>query len=85
LTNSIHPTAFIGPDVVLGDNNTIGPFSVLQGTLRVGDGNWIGAGVVLGAYPEVRSFFDTEMSTLNPQQGLVVRNNNVIREYAQIH
>jgi UDP-N-acetylglucosamine acyltransferase len=85
LTNSIHPTAFIGPDVVLGDNNTIGPFAVLQGPLRVGDGNWIGAGVVLGAYPEVRSLFDSEKSTLTPQQGLVIGSNNVIREYAQIH
>ncbi|MDN4598407.1 UDP-N-acetylglucosamine acyltransferase [Leifsonia virtsii] len=84
--NSIHPTAIVGDDVVLGAGNTVGPFAVLTGPLEIGDGNWFGAGVVIGAPPEVRSWphppSATERSSGN---GIVIGNRNVVREYAQIH
>lgn len=85
MANKIHPTAIIGEDVSLGDNNVIGPYVVINGPLSLGDNNWIGAGVVLGAAPEVRSLFSEDDVELSPQAGLHIGNSNVIREYAQIH
>ncbi len=59
----------------------IGPFVVITGDARIGDGNWIGAGVVIGASPEVRSFDHRG----GQSAGVVIGSRNVIREYAQIH
>ncbi|HWH25494.1 MAG TPA: acyl-ACP--UDP-N- acetylglucosamine O-acyltransferase [Pseudolysinimonas sp.] len=85
MSNSIHPTAIISGDVHLGTGNTIGPYALLTGPLTVGDDNWIGAGVILGAPPEVRSFAHPRVATDGWGEGIVMGNNNVIREYAQIH
>jgi UDP-3-O-[3-hydroxymyristoyl] glucosamine N-acyltransferase len=43
----IHPTAHIGPDVVIADGVSVGPGCVLDGTIRIGEGTRIGAHVVL--------------------------------------
>lgn len=85
LANNIHPTAIIEDGVKIGDGNTIGPFSFLQAGLVLGDGNWIGTGVVLGAPPEVRSLVDKQTRELATTNGLVIGNNNVFREYSQVH
>lgn len=84
--NRIHPTAIVGPDVCLGVNNTIGPYVVISGRVTIADGNWIGAGVVLGAPPEVRSWphpLDDAPEAIG--RGIVVGSRNVIREHAQVH
>lgn len=39
--NKIHPTAIIGKEVVLGEGNTIGPYSVIEGKTYIGDNNTI--------------------------------------------
>jgi UDP-N-acetylglucosamine acyltransferase len=88
--NSIHPTALISKDVVLGSGNTIGAHVVITGPVTIGDDNWIGTGVVIGAPPEVRSWphsnalagADTDSAAGN---GVMIGHRNVIREYAQIH
>lgn len=85
MANEIHSTAVIGDGVTLGDNNSIGAYAVLIGPLEIGNNNSIGTGVVLGASPEVRSLFSIEDTELPAQAGLRIGNNNVIREYAQIH
>lgn len=84
--NSIHPSAIVSGDVVLGEGNTIGAFAVVTGPVVIGDGNWIGSGVVIGAPPEVRSW-PHPGDALRPSSGNGIRigNGNVIREYAQIH
>jgi UDP-N-acetylglucosamine acyltransferase len=84
--NSIHPSAIVSGDVVLGEGNTIGAFAVVTGPVVIGDGNWIGSGVVIGAPPEVRSW-PHPGDALQPSSGNGIRigNGNVIREYAQIH
>lgn len=84
--NSIHPTAQIIGNVSLGTGNTIGPCAVIIGPVALGDGNWIGTGSVIGAPPEVRSW-EHPSDALNPSSGngIHIGNNNVIREYAQIH
>jgi len=83
-SNSIHRTALIGPDVRMGEGNTVGAFVVIEGSVTIGDQNWIGTGAVLGAPPEVRSHDRTEA-----QQDIGARlrigHHNVIREYVQIH
>ena len=30
MSQNIHPTAYIAPNVELGDNSTIGPFAVIE-------------------------------------------------------
>lgn len=45
--NNIHPSAVIGPEVVLGAGNVIGPHVVLRGAVTIGSGNVIGAGVII--------------------------------------
>jgi UDP-N-acetylglucosamine acyltransferase len=46
----IHPTAFIAPDVTLGDNITIGPFAVIESNVELGDGCQVGAHAVVQSY-----------------------------------
>src|SRR5215203_3738862 len=38
MTEAIHPSAVIGPDVDLADDVQVGPFSILEGHVRVGPG-----------------------------------------------
>ena len=83
--NEIHPTAIIGPDVELGRDNVIGPFAVLTGPVRLGDSTWLGAGVVIGAPPEVRSFDHRTEAVGHEPAGVHIGSGNRIREYAQIH
>ena len=83
--NTIHPTAVISDDVSIGTGNTIGPFVVIDGPVTIGDNNWIGAGAILGAPPEVRSFPHPRNPGDSAGGGVVIGNDNVIREHAQIH
>lgn len=50
MTNSIHPTACIAPDVTLGDNISIGPFVVIESPVEIGDGCQIGSHCVIQPY-----------------------------------
>ena len=45
--NEIHATAIVGPSVQMGENNTIGPYAVLEGDIVLGSGNSIGPHVVV--------------------------------------
>jgi UDP-N-acetylglucosamine acyltransferase len=45
--SNIHPTAIIGPDVMIGDHVSVGAYSVLDGDVRVCDGTVIHPHVVL--------------------------------------
>lgn len=46
---SIHPTAIVGPSVELGKNVEIGPFSMVHGQVRIGDGTVIKSHAVVGS------------------------------------
>lgn len=83
--NQIHPTALIGDNVELGVDNVIGPFVIITGPAIIGDENWFGAGVVIGATPEVRSFPHPGRAGHAPGAGIRIGDRNVIREYAQLH
>ena len=78
--NNIHPTAIIGPKVLLGDNNTIYPNTVIYGPTRIGDDNIIGPNVVIGTPGQ---------DTRNPRYDssecqIVIGSRNIIREFTAI-
>jgi UDP-N-acetylglucosamine acyltransferase len=57
---TIHPFAYVDKDVVIGNNCTIMPYaSVLSGT-RMGNGNQVYQGAVLGATPQDFTFHGDE-------------------------
>src|SRR4051812_26236726 len=41
ISDAIHPTAVIGPDVELAPDVQVGPFSILEGSVKVGPGTII--------------------------------------------
>ena len=84
-SNLIHPTAIIETGVVLGSCNVIGPFAQIFRNTVIGDDNYIGAGVILGAYPEHRSVNHLDDSSFEKLHGVRIGSRVVIREYAQIH
>jgi len=78
--NNIHPTAIIGPKVLLGDNNTIYPNTVIYGPTSIGDDNIIGPNVVIGT---------SGQDTRNPRYDssdcqIIIGNRNIIREFTAI-
>lgn len=80
MTNKIHPTAIIGENVNLGENNEILAYSILEGPLDIGNGNRIGPHVVIGTPGQ---------DTRNPrydssQKRIKIGNNNIIREFTGV-
>lgn len=45
----IHPTAIVHPDAVLGSGVTIGPYSLIEADVQIGDNTRIGPHTVVGA------------------------------------
>lgn len=82
----VHPSAFIGEGVELGEDVSIGPNAVLLGPCVVGDGVWIGSGASVGAPPEITDApqnlaWDGELD----HAGVVIESGAVIREQVVIH
>jgi UDP-N-acetylglucosamine acyltransferase len=52
----------------------------------LGDDNWIGTGVVIGAPPEVRSWpHPPDALERSSGNGITIGDGNVLREYVQVH
>jgi UDP-N-acetylglucosamine acyltransferase len=82
----IHRTAVIGDGVELGERVTVGPGAVLLGPMTVGDGCWIGPGVVLGTPPEItNASHDTDWHAPQPHHGVAIGARTVIRELSTVH
>jgi UDP-N-acetylglucosamine acyltransferase len=83
--NRIHPTAVLGPQVVLGDNNVVGPYCVLQGRIEMGDDNFLSAHVTIGTAAEVRGH-PLEASWEDESQGqpVLIGSRNVFKEFASV-
>ncbi len=47
MAQNIHPTAFIAPDVTLGDNVSVGPFAVIESGAQLGANCQVGAHAVV--------------------------------------
>lgn len=78
--NNIHPTAIIGSNVTLGDNNTIGAFSLIEGNTTIGNNNSIGPHTAIGVEPTDTKHIDFEFGI--PK--LIIGDNNIIREFSVI-
>ena len=99
MSNTIHPTAILDGNVVLGHSNVIGPHVVMRGNITIGNSNQINTGVVLDnnvsignknhiyAYASIGAV--GEMGTKGDRfvaEGKVVIGNDVtIREFVCIH
>lgn len=77
--NFIHPTAVVDDSVILGENNYIGPYCYITGKTIIRDNNRFEAYCSIGTEPEHKSFFG------KPNKGVVINNNNIIREYVTIN
>lgn len=78
-TNFVHPTAIIGKNVKLGNDNYIGEYCVIKGNTTIGNNNRFEAFCSIGTEPEHKSYFG------KPNKGVLIGNNNVIREYVTIN
>lgn len=78
--NKIHPTAIIGPDVSLGDNNTIGAYAIIDGNTVIGDNNQIGPHTAIGMPATDTKKVDYGFE--NPH--LEIGDNNIIREFCVV-
>ncbi len=94
--NIIHPTAIVATDVELGENNRIGPYSIIGGMgckVSIGSNNYFGAYALIGSPAEfatgcpVEAMLDFEQwSAANPTQvsGVKIGDNNVLRDRVSI-
>jgi UDP-N-acetylglucosamine acyltransferase len=83
--NQIHASAVVGPDVIIGSGNVVGPGAVLLGPLKLGDNNWIGPGAIIGSPPQVRGAAHViPWSETSNSLGIEIGSNNVIREFVTI-
>lgn len=81
----IHPSAFIGDGVTLGEGVVVGPNAVLLGPLEVGKRVWIGPGAVIGTPPEISTLpqnaaWDGELM----HAGVLIEDDVVIRELCTV-
>lgn len=78
-SNNIHPTAIIGENVKLGNNNFIGAYCVIDGNTVIGDNNVFKSHCCIGSEPEHKKFFG------QPNKGLIIGDNNVFREFTTVN
>jgi len=97
MTQKIHPTAYVAPTAVLGENVTLGPFAVVDENVELGAGCQLGAHAVVQPYVKMG-----EGNVLHPHavlgglpqdtsfkaetiSWLEIGNNNVFREGFTAH
>jgi len=97
MTQHIHPTAYIAPDAVLGDNITVAPFAVIESGVEIGDNCQIGAHAVIQPYVKMGSgnilhphavLGDLPQDTsfkAETVSWLIIGDNNVFREGFTAH
>src|SRR5438309_10740221 len=71
--------AIVGAGAVVGDKCTIQGHAVVEGAVKMGAGNFIGYGAIIGAVPQDLTFDPKTQSAVEIGDG------NVIREYCTIH
>jgi UDP-N-acetylglucosamine acyltransferase len=94
--NNIHPTAILGPEVVLGDNITVEPYAILDGRITLGNRVRVGPYVHLTGWVEVGAGTRIHSGAAigEPPQdyswdgvpGLVkIGENCILREFVTVH
>jgi UDP-N-acetylglucosamine acyltransferase len=76
---TIHSTAIVDLAARIGARSTIQSHVVIEGDVTIGENNLIGHGAIIGTPPQDLSFSPQTKS------GVVIGNNNVIRELCTIH
>ncbi len=94
---SIHPTAQISPDAELADNVSVGPFTVIEGPVKVAAGvtigghAWISGRATIGEDSKIGwgSIIggDPQDLSFDPaaDSGVIIGPRNTLREYVTIH
>jgi UDP-N-acetylglucosamine acyltransferase len=75
----IGPYSVIGAGAVIGEKCTIQAHVVIEGSVRMGAGNFVGHGAIIGAVPQDLSFDPKTKSSVE------IGADNTIREYCTIH
>ncbi len=75
----IHPTAIVDPAAKIGARSTIQSHAVIEGDVVIGENNLIGHSAIIGTPPQDLAF------SAQTKSGVVIGNNNVIRELCTIH
>jgi UDP-N-acetylglucosamine acyltransferase len=94
-TASIHPTAVVSPDAIIGDGSSVGPYSVIGAGVRIGKDNRIGPHVVIegntiiGDSNQIFQFASVgavpqDLKYAGEDSVLRIGNRNIIREYATL-
>lgn len=73
----VHPTAYVGPAVMLGNNVKVGPYSQIIGNVTVGDNTQIYGHVVIGSPAQ-------DLSVRKPLGRVEIGAHSVIREFVTI-
>ncbi len=85
MSNDIHPTAVLGPQVQLGDGNVIGPYCVLQGPLSMGNDNFLSSHVSIGGAAEVHGhLFVPSWREESEEGGVVVGSRNIFKQFVSL-
>jgi UDP-N-acetylglucosamine acyltransferase len=93
---SIHPTAIVNAKAELGENVSIGPYSVIEGAVIIGSGTEVGAHVYIDRFTRIgRNCHIYPFASIGtaPQDKkfkgektqVVIGDENVIREYVTIN
>ena len=75
----IGPYSLIGAGAVIGDKCIIQAHAVIEGSVKMGAGNFVGYGAIIGATPQDLGF-DVETKS-----AVEIGTGNTIREYCTIH
>jgi UDP-N-acetylglucosamine acyltransferase len=75
----IGPYSIIGAGAIIGEKCVIQSHVVIEGTVKMGAGNFIGHGAIIGSAPQDLGF-KTDIKS-----GIEMGAGNVIREYCTIH
>lgn len=76
---TIDPTAIVDLAAKIGARSTIASHAVIEGDVTIGENNFVGHSAIIGTPPQELSFSPQTKS------GVVIGNNNVIRELCTIH
>ena len=74
----IGPYSYISGKIEISDNTEIGPYVQIQGNVKIGKGNKIYHSAYIGAPPQ-------DVSYNGGESFVEIGDNNIIREYVQIH
>ncbi len=96
MPTSIHPTAVIDPGAEIGEDVSIGPYSIIGKNVKIGDGCRIASSVLIEGYTEIgrnnQIFHGASIGTIpqdlkykGAKSFVRIGDNNIIREYVTIN